>query len=728
MSMSPSGEKAGDSSVWAEFLGAWRVIYKRKWAVLATAIITFAIVYGRALRQAPMYQAQATVIIDPSAPRLLGQTNEVLALGTGVSGMYASQDYYNTQQRILQSRSLAEQVVRERRLQNDPRLVGPIGDLAEAERLQRAASLLQGAIRVLPVRDSRVFGIGIRHRDPKFAAELANAVAVVFTAQNIDRKLEITGKATEWLTKQADKAERRLKAAEGALNEFRVKHHILTVALADSQNELTTQHGDFKKAQMETRRARIDAEARRQAIFSLAQATALDAPLPKSAGTAALEALRSAYMEERRKLVLAEQRYGDRHHEVIYARTRTAEAKADFDREAGNLLKGLDAELQALTTAEQRFGTEANAFKTQALALSQKEVEFKTLLREATDAEQQYNALQKRLNESTLQVQDEANNIRLLDRAEAPTVPVEPNLSNALIVGICLAFFFSLSLTYLLHLLDRTVRTQEDVESTTGFPVLGFVPTLAEPEPTTGDVRDIYILKHPASTAAEACRVIRTNVIFSSPDKPFRALVVTSSSPVEGKTTSVLNLGIVMAQAGHRTLVVDSDMRRPRLHRILKVSNERGLSSLIVGECQPEDAIKSTDLPNLSVLPCGPLPPNPAELLQSEKFAAVKQDLLSRFDRVIFDSPPLLAVTDGALLSREVDGTVLVVRAGKTTKEALVRARRQVAAVGAHVAGVVVNDVNLKNSSYSDYYYYYHHYYQQDRPATAASGSAGDKT
>lgn len=721
-----AGLKSDDGGGRAEILAAWRVVYKRKWLVLMTALGVFSVVYGRTLRLPRIYQAQATVIIDPSAPRLLPQANEVMALGTGLSSNYASQDYYNTQQRILQSWSLAERIVHEHKFQDDPRVTGPIAGSTPDVRVRRAIVAVQTAIRVLPVKDSRVFGIAVRHEDKKFAAELANAVAATYTAQNIERKLEVTGVARKWLAKQADDASERLAKAETALNQFRLRNNILTVALEDSQNELTTQLRDFTRAQMETRRNRIDLEARRQALSGLASSDSLEAPLPKSATPLALENLRNIYMEERRKLALAEERYGERHHEVVYARTRAAAAKADLDREASNVIKGLDAEIRALATAEATFEREAKGFKADALNLNKKEVDYKTLVREAADAEQQYNSLQKRLNDSSLQERDEANNIRLLDRALEPSSPVEPNLTNAMVMAIALALFAGLGLAYALHLLDRTIKTQEDVENATGFPVLGFLPSFGEPEPTTGDVRSLYILKHPASTAAEACRVIRTNVVFSSPDKPFRSLVVTSSSPVEGKTTNVVNLGIVMAQAGHRTLVVDSDMRRPRLHKLLRVSNERGLSSLIVGECSPEDAVKSTDLPNLSVLPCGPLPPNPAELLQSEKFAAVKEDLLSRFDRIIFDSPPLLAVTDGALLSREVDGTILVARAGKTTKEALVRARRQLVAVGCHVAGVVVNDVNLKNSSYSEYYYYYHHY-QQDPPAATAGASTGEK-
>ena len=175
-----------------------------------------------------------------------------------------------------------------------------------------------------------------------------------------------------------------------------------------------------------------------------------------------------------------------------------------------------------------------------------------------------------------------------------------------------------------------------------------------------------------------------------------------------------------MAQSGHRTLLIDTDMRRPRLHKILGASNEKGISSLIVGECTIEDAIKSTDIPNLWALPCGPIPPNPAELLETEKFTSLVARLNERFDRLIFDSPPILAVTDAAVLSRVSDGTVMVVRAGRTPRDSVLRAKQLVRGVNGRIAGVVLNDVDLKNPHYTSYYHYYHYKYA-DSPGSAAA-------
>jgi capsular exopolysaccharide synthesis family protein len=324
--------------------------------------------------------------------------------------------------------------------------------------------------------------------------------------------------------------------------------------------------------------------------------------------------------------------------------------------------------------------------------------------------------LLQRYNESGLEERDQANNIRMLDPARGAAV-LAPNQRRTGIIGFAMGLMLGLGLAFFIEFLDRSVKSQDDIESTIGLPFLGMVPT-AEDLGSNGAVKDLHIVRHPNSTAAECCRVVRTNILFASPDKPLKTLIITSSNPVEGKTTTVVNLGIAMAQSGHRTLIVDTDMRRPRLHKVLGTSNENGVSRLIVGEAEIESAVKSTDVPGLFLLPCGPIPPNPAELLQTERFSALARKLADRFDRVIFDSPPTLAVTDAAVLSRVTDGCVLVVRAGRTSRDALVRAKQSIASAGTRIVGVVLNDVDLKKPQYSAYYSSYHYKYHDVSPAT----------
>jgi capsular exopolysaccharide synthesis family protein len=232
----------------------------------------------------------------------------------------------------------------------------------------------------------------------------------------------------------------------------------------------------------------------------------------------------------------------------------------------------------------------------------------------------------------------------------------------------------------------------------------------------------MYVHQHPKSQVAESCRSLRTNIVFSYADRQLKTLVVSSANPREGKTTLVMYLGTTMAQSGQRVLLVDTDMRRPRLHTSTGVPGSKGLSNLIVGEESYDDAIKSTEIPNLYVLPCGPLPPNPAELLMSKRFGVVLEELGKRFDRVILDSPPLGAVTDAVVLSKQSDGVALVVRAGKTLRDEVKRSVRQIRDVDGQVVGVILNQLDAHDRRYG-YYSYYGYGYGDKATKEPASAS-----
>jgi capsular exopolysaccharide synthesis family protein len=259
------------------------------------------------------------------------------------------------------------------------------------------------------------------------------------------------------------------------------------------------------------------------------------------------------------------------------------------------------------------------------------------------------------------------------------------------------------------------------VEQRLGVPFLGMVPII--PEPKESALRDMYIHHHPKSSVAECCRAIRTNLLFMSPDRPFRTLLVTSTAPQEGKSTSVINLGVAMAQSGNRVLLLDTDMRRPRLHKAFKVPNDIGISSLVVGQGTLDEAVKSTEVPGLFVLPCGPVPPNPAELLHTKAFTDLLAQASQKFDRVILDSPPIHPVADGVVLATVVDGVVLVFKAGLTNRTLAKRAVRALRDVQAKVYGAILNSIDLEDPKYGGYYAEYRRYgyYYGERQDNAAS-------
>ena len=338
-----------------------------------------------------------------------------------------------------------------------------------------------------------------------------------------------------------------------------------------------------------------------------------------------------------------------------------------------------------------------------------------------------YNILRTRLSSTDLSDRMNTNidtsNVRPLDPAMASSSPISPNLRFNIMAAGALALFLGLGLVFLIVFLDRSVKSTADAQQAVGSPVLGIIPIIEEPDlgDNTDSARDLYVHQHPTSRIAECCRSLRTNIMFSAADRQIKTIVVSSANPREGKTTSVIYLGTTMAQSGQRVLLVDTDMRRPRLHVSTKVSRTTGLSNLIVGDADYDSVIRPTEIPNLFVLPCGPLPPNPAEILMTHKFEAVLAELGKRFDRVILDSPPLQVVTDAVVLSKQTDGVILVVHAGKTLRDEIKRSARQIKGVGGKIFGVIVNAIEPDQRSGYYYSYYGYKYSEKSEEATTSA-------
>jgi len=309
------------------------------------------------------------------------------------------------------------------------------------------------------------------------------------------------------------------------------------------------------------------------------------------------------------------------------------------------------------------------------------------------------------------------------------------------LVALLLALVLGIGLAFVLEMLDSTVKSQEDVEKAGGLVFLGLIPkilpSLKPPEPVPLAVQslvkagstDLYVLAHPRSSVAECCRAIRTNILFMTPDTPPTSLLITSAGPREGKTTTAVNLAITMAQSGLKTLIIDTDMRRPRLHKAFGLpSTPDGISRAILGECEVMSVVRETGIPNLWLLPCGALPPNPAELLHAARFKVIKEELHRHFDRLIFDSPPVGAVTDAAILSRMTSGTVLVAKSGATSKDTLALLAKRLFADGSvNVLGCILNDLDLDKQTGKGYYQYYAKYGYYGAYGDDVDAGKGDK-
>jgi capsular exopolysaccharide synthesis family protein len=323
----------------------------------------------------------------------------------------------------------------------------------------------------------------------------------------------------------------------------------------------------------------------------------------------------------------------------------------------------------------------------------------------------------------------QANNVRVVDLPLRPGAPIRPRVSVNISIGVLLGIILGVLAALARAAMDSTVKTAEEIEQEVGATFLGLLPEIndttrrgprARRRGGPGDAPELTAHNFPMSGTSEAARAIRTNLLFMAPDHPFRTLLFTSAGPSEGKTTMACCIAIAIAQAGQRVVLVDCDLRKPRLHRIFRKSAATGVTTALLTE-SIDDAVHETEVPNLSVITAGPLPPNPAELIHSERFRVFLSQLSKRFDRVILDSPPVVPVTDAAVLSTLVDGTVLVVRAFKTSKELARHAVRALNDVGAKLAGTVLNAVNLNRSEYRYSHYYYYSkdgYYSNEQPPT----------
>jgi polysaccharide biosynthesis transport protein len=417
--------------------------------------------------------------------------------------------------------------------------------------------------------------------------------------------------------------------------------------------------------------------------------------------------LKVRYFEARVECADMEARYLDGHPKVAACEAKLAAVRDGLAREVRTILGGVRREYQEAVQTERKLSRLLDETKTDAFGFNQHEKQYLELRRAHDNNQRLYDLVLQRLKETGVTGMLQMSNVRILDRAEAAEEPVRPRPVRNL--ALALAFGLGLGLALVLEMLDTTITRREQVGERLGVPFLGIIPTIERDET---DAPELYVHSDPRSAAAECLRSIRTNVLFMSPGRPLRTIVVTSSGPGEGKTTAAAALAETMAHSGNRVLVIDADMRRPRLHKVFSLENHSGLFSLILGDGTPEDVVRETIIPNLFVLTCGPIPPNPAELLHTTGFGALLADVTRQFDRVIIDSPPAGVVADAVVISTQVDGTLFVLKAGHTSQDAAVRA---LVNVNARVLGAVLNDLDLEDRRYGQHYEYFRHeYYGSD--------------
>jgi polysaccharide biosynthesis transport protein len=712
------------------FRDVYRILRKRRWMILGIAVAIPLISGFIVSKQPKVYEAQTSIVIEASASQWLGQSfRDVVDME---ASWWSAQEMLQTELRVLKSHSQAVATAKElcsRHIANEaqPALehVMPGINCSLVTDYTRAAPLLQGLLRLDPVHDSRVVNLIVDHNDPQVAAIVANVSAQVYERRNLERRLSQSEGAANWLGDEYGDLSAQLNEAEKSLVEFKRKNNIVAVGLEDQQNDLTNRRKKFAEELSSIEVKLISLRAQRDQYARLQSDDPLNSIQPGVTDNGGVAKLKELYLEQYAKVVELRGKYLDKHPALVAAETRLTAMKTDLVHEVSMASASTEAQYQTLVKQQHDLKAAMDVVTHEALQLEQRAIEYNRLKRNFDRLAKLSEQVGGRERETSLAGHLKTNNVHLLDAATVPTAAISPNLPRAVGVAALAGVIIALALAFALELLDSTVKTQDDVERIVGVPFLGVIPTIAPGESRGGTVappaaladvvrsgsKDLHILTHPKSAVAECCRSIRTNLLFMSPDKPAKALLISSAGPQEGKTTTAVNLAITLAQSGLSVLLVDTDMRRPRLHKAFGLaSTADGLSSAIVGESEVMDMVRETGVPNLKLLPCGALPPNPAELLHAERFRNIVGTLRANFDRLIFDSPPVAAVTDAAILARIVDGVVMVAKGSRTSKEALRRSRRELVGEGVNLLGALLNDLDLTDKTSYGYYYYYKQY------------------
>jgi succinoglycan biosynthesis transport protein ExoP len=697
-----------------------RALWRRKWVILGVAVLITGLAAVQTLRQPKVYAASTSLIIDVTAPRVLdGDVKEVM--GDERSNYWFNKEYYTTQNQVITSRAVSTRVVEKLGLQHDAAFLGLAHLKDEKARLQAmqgadAAGLLQSRISVAPVKDSRVVYIAVEDLEPQRAALLANEVAQSYMAENLALRLRTIESATQWLEERRLELEQTSQKSELSLYDFRKNADMLSVSPQSQKSSVESRIQSYE-ANLTLIRIKIAAlQGRVEAIQQLRKSSPPGdetwAEAVPGAADPAIQELKRRFVEQRAACVELTERYLAEHPKLLECERKLAVVREDFVRSLNNVVRKAETELAQAVAEEKNLVRALAVAQDEAFQLGKKQIEFENLHREAENNRRLYELVLRRLKDIELSGLLRTTNVRVLDAARPSFAPVKPNVRRNVMMAVLFGLFAGVVVAVMLEFLENSVTTQTDVEERLGLAFLGFVPRV-DSKAESPKERDLYVHRQPKSSVAECCRAIRTNLLFMSPDKPFKTLVVTSSGPQEGKSTTCIFLGVAMAQSGNRVLLLDTDMRRPRLHKAFGVPNDVGISSLVVGEGSLDTAVKSTEVPNLFVLPCGPIPPNPAELLHTQAFADLLEAAGQKFDRIILDSPPLNAVSDSAVLATQTDGVVLVLRAGKTNRDSARRALRSLADVQAQMYGAILNDLDMMDVRYRDTYHNYRGYYGQ---------------
>jgi capsular exopolysaccharide synthesis family protein len=596
----------------------------------------------------------------------------------------------------------------------------------------------KGGLHVERLNESRLVEVSYESVDPNLAARVATALVKNYVESNFRSKYETTQQASAWMQQQLGDLKAKVEKSQQALVDYERQNSIADIG--NKENVVGQRLADLSK---DLTAAETD-RANKQSVYDLVQSNKAEAAI--MANDALLQQLDSKYAELKTQYAAATSQYGPNFYKVKELLNQINEVESLMDRERKRIIERIGSDYRTALRREQLLSQEVAQQKAEVEKFNQLLIQYNLLKNEYETNEQLYNDLLKRLKDATVSVSLRAANVRLADEALVPSSPIRPDKPVDIAVGLLVGLILGVTLAFVQESMDRTINTAEEIETEISVPTLAVIPLGTAARGRYGRyfqenghragknrAQALTILNAPGSEMAESFRVLRTSILLSNPSHPPQAVLVTSAHPGEGKTFASVNLALALAQRGGRVLLVDSDLRQPNILTALGLSDgeEAGLSSFLAGGHDIEQVLQTfTAIPNLWLLPPGPIPSNPAELLSSPVMKGLVRDLRQRFEHIVFDSPPLLLVTDGVLLSTLTDGVVLVVESGATSRGALNRVRRILDRAGANTLGAVLNKLAYRvDGYYYSRYRYYNYRYARERSTSkdAEAGSSDDQ-
>jgi len=745
----------------------WRRVRMHKWLILTIVTLVTTSISFAMYRAKSSYQASTVIEIGKDNATMI-KTGDLVIQNDDADPQYLVN--IKTRMLMLTSRSLLEDVIIKLKIDQHPRFLEetqkkgvmerifgimpeqatsePLPAMAEgtldrspaeSARLAPFVALLEDKLSVQQVRDTRALKVSFTDTDPVIAAGVVNGMAQEFIQRNFQSKTERFTSTAGWLDRSTRELKSKVEQAEQELATYTREHNIFSFENKETltTNKLSTLHDQATRAETDRMlKESLYQEVTQGRVAQLPEAFA--DMIFKGSATPEVTVLQKQLSELATSAAQISVKYGPEHPRMLEIRQQMTTLQEQIGNKSKALEEKLKSDYERAMRDEQSLKGALTQAKSEAVHENQAAIQYNILKQDVDTAKSLYTDFLQKTNQAKVQVAEQHSNIRVIDPGQVPTQPAGPKRLLMILIGFTLSLGAGVGLALFLEYFDNSVKSIEDVARYAQIPTLAIIPTMAvaaaqarrfekkqrkaiskrvstaesEEDENKLTTTTPQPLPHAQSLSvvAEAYRTLRTSVLLSTAGRAPKTILFTSSRPGEGKSTTTINTAISLAQLNATVLVIDCDLRKPVAHKMLGLGNGPGLSTYLSRDIEINGLIRETQVPNLSVIPCGPIPPNPAELISSDRMRDLLRELAGRFDHILIDSPPLMNVTDPVILSTMVDGVVIVVHGGETPREHLRRARQELASVNAKIFGVVLNNLDIKRQGYDDYYYYKYSY------------------